>query len=331
VPFFVSEKLIKHLVSSNPSKAYVRRVAKIFKNNGHGVRGDLGAVVKAILMDDEAYFNRKEKAKEPLIAFTQMARVLQARPFSTADDHWAYRSDDTWGKGGIENRKKDKVFTDAYWLPNIKSSLGYAPMRSPSVFNFFKANFEPVVSDKDLPYSGNTHLNSQVFPELDPQTDQFFAKFSNALAHLLFQREVVGLQDEYLSRINDDLDDQNTTASSRRPNTYHANGLLVNISEPLKAMEMALENDDNLDFSTLKEASADGEITPKQKAMEGLYDWMERHLVGAPIAREFRDIVTTFVVKSATIHNLNNKSLAMAMVNEACIAVATSPLFMIQR
>jgi uncharacterized protein (DUF1800 family) len=51
---FVSQRLIQHLVTSNPSPAYVARVAAIFANNGQGVRGDLSAVVRAILTDSEA-------------------------------------------------------------------------------------------------------------------------------------------------------------------------------------------------------------------------------------------------------------------------------------
>src|SRR5437762_5728573 len=54
VPPFVSKQLIQHLVTSNPSPAYVGRVAAIFNNDGSGVRGDLGAVVTAILLDSEA-------------------------------------------------------------------------------------------------------------------------------------------------------------------------------------------------------------------------------------------------------------------------------------
>ena len=59
---FVSIRLIQRLVTSNPSPSYVARVATVFNNNGQGVRGDLGAVVKAILMDEEA---RPDLAMDP--------------------------------------------------------------------------------------------------------------------------------------------------------------------------------------------------------------------------------------------------------------------------
>src|SRR5256885_16522206 len=51
---FISRELIQRLVTSNPSPGYVYRVAQVFANNGSGVRGDLGAVVRAILTDYEA-------------------------------------------------------------------------------------------------------------------------------------------------------------------------------------------------------------------------------------------------------------------------------------
>jgi uncharacterized protein (DUF1800 family) len=54
VPAFVSLRLIEHLVTSNPSPAYVQRVAEVFKNNGSSVRGDMKAVIAAILLDPEA-------------------------------------------------------------------------------------------------------------------------------------------------------------------------------------------------------------------------------------------------------------------------------------
>ena len=51
---FVSQQLIQHLVTSNPSPAYIQRVSTVFQNNGSGVTGDLKAVITAILTDPEA-------------------------------------------------------------------------------------------------------------------------------------------------------------------------------------------------------------------------------------------------------------------------------------
>jgi uncharacterized protein (DUF1800 family) len=78
---FISKQLIQHLVTSNPSAAYVQRVAAIFANNGQGVRGDLSAVVRAILTDTEARgdapaTNVFGHLREPALFITSALRSL---------------------------------------------------------------------------------------------------------------------------------------------------------------------------------------------------------------------------------------------------------------
>lgn len=116
---FVSRQLIQRLVTSNPSPAYVQRVAAVFENNGSGVRGDLAAVVRAILMDAEARTAGDVtygKAREPVIRLASWARAFGA------------------------------TSTSGNWLINSTSSnqsLGQSPLASPSVFNFFRPGFVP--------------------------------------------------------------------------------------------------------------------------------------------------------------------------------------------
>ena len=84
VPPFVSRQLIQRLVTSNPSGAYVRRVAAVFANNGQGVRGDLRAVVRAILLDPTARSATRlqdpswGKLREPVHRFVHWARAFGA-------------------------------------------------------------------------------------------------------------------------------------------------------------------------------------------------------------------------------------------------------------
>ena len=78
---FIGRRLIQHLVTSNPSPAYVARVAASFANNGRGVRGDLGAVVRAILTDSEARgalpaTNLFGHLREPALLITSALRSL---------------------------------------------------------------------------------------------------------------------------------------------------------------------------------------------------------------------------------------------------------------
>jgi uncharacterized protein (DUF1800 family) len=121
-PFF-AKQMIQRLVTSNPSPAYVGRVAAVFANNGQGRRGDLGAVFKAILLDNEALDPAGVtnpnfgKLREPVLRYAQLARTFGARSSSGA-----------WRVGD---------------LSDPASALGQSPLRAPSVFNFFRPGYFP--------------------------------------------------------------------------------------------------------------------------------------------------------------------------------------------
>ncbi len=120
---FWARQLIQRLVSSNPSPAYVQRVARVFANDGQGARGNLRAVVRAILLDDEARSDAAlssttaGKLREPVLRLTAWARAFGATSPSEA-----------WAIGNTSN-------------PG--TSLGQSPLRSPSVFNFFRPGYVP--------------------------------------------------------------------------------------------------------------------------------------------------------------------------------------------
>ncbi len=111
VPPFVSRFLIQRLVTGDPSPEYVERVAKVFQNNGAGVRGDIQAVTKAILLDPEARGAAKfdetyGQLNEPVLHIAQMARALN-------------------------------VFTDGFYFQTQGASMGQNVFVAPSVFNYF--------------------------------------------------------------------------------------------------------------------------------------------------------------------------------------------------
>lgn len=117
---FISRQLIKKLVCSNPSPGYVYRVVQKFNNNGSGVRGDMKAVIRAILTDYEARSTDMlaqqgfGKLREPLLRTTAVMRALHAYSFY-APYNWSID------------------ITDDY--------LGQTPMNSPTVFNFYDPNY----------------------------------------------------------------------------------------------------------------------------------------------------------------------------------------------
>ncbi|MGI9248525.1 MAG: DUF1800 domain-containing protein, partial [Woeseiaceae bacterium] len=149
---FVSIRLIQRLVTSNPSPGYVRRVAEVFNNNSAGVRGDLGAVVKAILLDDEAHpvmpMEIDGKVKEPLLRLTQLWK--------------AYNATSNSGRFPLNV---------AYIL------FGQGPLQSPSVFNFFSPFFAP---------PGEIRDSSLVAPELEIATEFQNTFFTNYMFYQVF-------------------------------------------------------------------------------------------------------------------------------------------------
>lgn len=119
----ISRQLIMRLVTSNPSAAYVGRIAAVFSNDGSGVKGNLKAVVKAILLDDEARASAKlsdpafGKQREPILRLAGWARATGAT--STAD---------AWTVGNTSDPA---------------TRLAQSPLRSGSVFNFFRPGYAP--------------------------------------------------------------------------------------------------------------------------------------------------------------------------------------------
>lgn len=139
-PFFCRQ-LIQRLVCSNPSPAYVGRVAAFFANNGNGQRGDLKAVIRAVLLDAEAInppaVPSSGKLREPVLRFAQWARTFGVTSPT-----------DLWNVGDTSN-------------PG--SRLGQSPLRSPSVFNFFRPGYVP--PDSDLAANGVTAPEFQLCNE----------------------------------------------------------------------------------------------------------------------------------------------------------------------
>ncbi|MFO1397136.1 MAG: DUF1800 family protein [Burkholderiales bacterium] len=110
-PVYVGKQLIQRLVTGNPSPGYVSRVAAKFVDNGAGVRGDMAAVVKAILLDPEARGAAKTASdfgqlREPVLAVTSLLRALNS-------------------------------VTDGNRLAGATGNLGQQPYFSPTVFNYF--------------------------------------------------------------------------------------------------------------------------------------------------------------------------------------------------
>jgi uncharacterized protein (DUF1800 family) len=118
---FVCQQLIQHLVTSTPSAGYISRVAAVFANNGTGVRGNMQAVITAILTDTEARAGDTNASydgghlREPILFITEMIRGLG---FTNTESNGTYES-----------------------LSVYSNNLSERPYRANSVFNFFPPNY----------------------------------------------------------------------------------------------------------------------------------------------------------------------------------------------
>jgi hypothetical protein len=148
---FVGKYLIQHLVKSNPSPAYVQRVAAAFANNGQGVRGDMKAVITAILLDPEARANDNGGSDQPTDGHLQEPALFIAGMFRAFGGTMSNQNYFGWD------------------LSNLSQDIYNAP----SVFNYYSPTFVP---------PGSTLLG----PEFQIDTPDAAVYRANMVANLFF-------------------------------------------------------------------------------------------------------------------------------------------------
>lgn len=119
---FICKQLIQRLIKSNPSPSYVARIARIFNDDGKGIRGNLGAVIKAILLDpeardcDEMMMPSNGQLREPILRYTHFTKAMDIEQYYGR----------FWNTGYY------------YW-----QGTGQLPLSPPTVFNFFSPSYTP--------------------------------------------------------------------------------------------------------------------------------------------------------------------------------------------
>ncbi len=162
---FICQQLIQHLVTSNPSPAYIERISNVFLNDGSGVRGDMKAVITAILTDPEARAADEQSAvtanfghlREPILFMTNILRGLNATLTATS-----------------------AIYNDA-------TELGEELFYAPSVFSYFSPQFRTeqgllgpefqIYSTQTAAYRGDL-VNSAIYSTLDGGTKVNLAPFN---------------------------------------------------------------------------------------------------------------------------------------------------------
>ena len=164
---FISKQLIQRLVTSNPSPSYVQRVATVFNDNGSGVKGDMRAVIKAILLDDEARNGHIAnpaifgKLKEPLLKVSALWRAFNAQGIRVREEN-----------GNISQNRLRYRGTDR--------SYGQRPYGSFSVFNFYRPDYQPPGTIKDA---------GLVAPEFQIHTESKMLASTNELGNTIYYRD----------------------------------------------------------------------------------------------------------------------------------------------
>ncbi len=167
---FISRQLIQRFTASSPSPEYVRRVAEVFENGsyrapngqqfGIGRRGDLGAVIAAILLDpsvhDDVQGTHEGKVREPVIKFIQYAKAFRVSGI------------DIWAEWRFNNTND----------PN--NGLSQHPLKSPSVFNFYRPGYIAPGTE-----SGEAGLSA---PELQIVNEGASLGFVNFISHYIMRR-----------------------------------------------------------------------------------------------------------------------------------------------
>jgi uncharacterized protein (DUF1800 family) len=151
---FIARRLIQRLVTSNPSPAYVARIAKVFADNGQTVRGDLKAVVQAILLDPEArtttFGTGYGHEREPIIRLANLFRAFNASASS--------------GRFVVSS-------------PNF--NFGQAALFAPTVFNFFTPDYSQ---------PGPIQQAGLFAPEFQITTDSTVITSANAMRSAIYQQ-----------------------------------------------------------------------------------------------------------------------------------------------
>ncbi len=311
---FISKQLIMRLVKSNPTPAYVARVATVFNDNGQGIKGDLKAVVKAILLDSEVWeVSGVKKFKEPLLAYTEFLRAFKVQKLPI----WRV------SKTGIN-------IENATYFVDPTKYLGQGASRAYSVFNFYDNNYIP--NDTTFKQAG---LHA---PEVQIQTDNILIAFSNKVLDDLKKREKRYLLKEYGTLTNIDV-------LLTKSNLFYYIGsdkFLLDCQDEYAVMEEAIEGTSNGTFKSFNSvgrtndttANANGE-TDRDRALKALIVELDNKLLAGTLESEKKELLFESYKEVLYSNSIKNSDDPTSKIYEKIImpiimAIVTSENFMVQ-
>jgi uncharacterized protein (DUF1800 family) len=284
---FISKKLIMRLVKSNPSPEYVQRVAEVFEKTD----GDIKATVRAIYLDREFWDDLKNKRitkfKEPIMAFTQMARAFHVRPLPK----WHIYLDSP-SSPEVRHKKATVEDTDLFWVSNPSGAFGEGPTLSKTVFNFY--------SDDYVPSDNYFRDNGLVAPEVQIQTDGMLVAYHNYMYNVLFNEKNYALNTDngvnlyapYQFVIYKDMKEFGDALDG----VFHPDKFYFDLSEYIKAVENALRPEmDGKDLEEILKKAHEQEYIfseeARKKAISNILDILDERLLGHSLDDRLREVI----------------------------------------
>ena len=280
---YIAKNLIMRLTKSNPTQSYIERVSTVFKDTN----GDLKAVAKAILLDEELWSDIKEKSvikfKEPLVAYSSFLRAFNAKPFPS----WYYCG---YGGPSDDTASNCQVVEDSFLFNDPRNFLNQGSALAPTVFNFYDNDF--------VPNSTAFKSENAVAPEIQIQSDTIFINLSNEIRSNLLNWEKNYILNNHFLKDGEKIRYQTIEAyiadapSQGRIPVYYvgANKMLLDVSEELNVMEMVIDGDSDGDFKNLQHYQ-EQDYTDDEKAVDVLVEHLNQKLTGGLLTAQETAII----------------------------------------
>lgn len=294
---FLAKHLITNMVTANPSPGYVARVAAVYNDDGQGVRGNLGAMVRAMLLDPEARTqaaaNRDSfgMVKEPFLAWMQALRALDVKPLP--------------GWKSIQGVS----MADTYWFPGCQQYLAQAPIRSPSPFNWFHPDFSP--PDSEFLSRG---LKA---PSMQIQTGESLIGFDSLALQALDSMEANRIAQSGMT-----LEQFGAGFNNNDDAIYY-----VDLSDELGVFELALDGTANGDFQNIQSEP------DKKRAARALMRHLAAKLLGRPLSEQEMNAFSHYLIHAAGANAPNGQNVeeARRVTREAVRMLLNSPSYRVQK
>ncbi len=303
---FIVNRLIQRLVKSNPSKAYMSRVVAVFKNNGSGVRGDLKAVVKAILLDPEAWqpirvtFQRSpvnkvivstmgtedSRLQEPCLNYTRFIRYFKGAA--------------RYERANAGSFTSPVVLNNEFRLGTRVTEFLQSPYETPTVFNFYNADFQPrLIVNASL--SSRIPNNTAVAPEFEIIN----AITANRTANWYRDRIVAGNRSEGHLTLN-------STMTSQQGN------VVTTCTESTRCMV-------TFDFS------AEQALCTSAAGIDALLERLDLHLCGGTLSNAYKSRLRTALVNEVNAASPGGftSTETLNIARGAILAIVTAPSFLV--